>query len=106
MTSKRTKACAIKPEVKKAVYERDHGRCIVCGRAGFPHCHYIGRAQGGLGIEQNIVTLCDTCHADYDNGKHRHEIHDILREYLQGKYPGWNEKKLIYNKWEFLNDSN
>ena len=25
--------------------------------------------KGGLGIEQNVVTLCIQCHHDYDNGK-------------------------------------
>lgn len=67
--SKRSKACDIPGKVKETVFERDKGCCIVCGRPGFPNAHYLSRARGGLGIEQNIVTLCPDCHFEYDNGK-------------------------------------
>lgn len=31
----------------------------MCGSSyAMPNAHYIARAQGGLGIEENIVTLC------------------------------------------------
>ena len=63
---KETKATKIPEKVKKAVWERDGGRCIVCLRPGNPWCHFIPRSQGGLGIEENIVTLCDKCHNDFD----------------------------------------
>ena len=56
---KMTKATSIPKSVKEAVYERDGGRCILCGRNnGEPVAHVIRRSQGGKGIEQNIVTLC------------------------------------------------
>lgn len=55
---KMTKATSIPKSVKEAVYERDDGRCILCGRNnGDPVAHVIRRSQGGRGIEQNIVTL-------------------------------------------------
>ena len=59
---KMTKATSISKSVKKVVYKRDGGRCILCGRNnGEPVAHVIRRSQGGRGIEQNIVTLCPSC---------------------------------------------
>ena len=67
----RTKALAISKEVKETVYKRDRGRCILCGAVGLPEAHYIPRSKGGLGIEQNIVTLCRPCHDKLDNTTER-----------------------------------
>lgn len=78
--------------------ERDGGYCIVCGRPGSPWCHYISRAQGGLGIEQNIVTLCDKCHRRFDQSADRAALKEVLANYLRSKYLGWDEKNLIYRK--------
>ena len=67
MKSKRTKALSITPKVKKTVYERDGGRCVLCGSPhGLPEAHYIPRSRGGLGIPENIVTLCRNCHRELD----------------------------------------
>lgn len=100
MKSRRTKATDISQEVKQRVFDRDGGLCIVCHVPGMPNAHYIRRASGGLGIEQNIVTLCSRCHDSYDNGFHREEIGKVIREYLKAKYPNWREEDLIYNKWK------
>lgn len=100
MKSKRTKALEISQTVKRHVYERDKGCCVLCGSPnGLPNAHYIGRAQSGLGIEKNIVTLCPECHREYDHTPARREIKPVLREYLQGCYPDWDETKLVYKKW-------
>lgn len=96
--NKRTKALQIPPLVKRIVYERDGGRCVLCGAPGDPVAHYISRAQGGLGIEENVVTLCYGCHRAYDQGPYRAAIRAQLRAYLKGRYPGWDENKLIYRK--------
>lgn len=100
--SKRSKACAIPPEVKKAVEKRDGACCIFCA-SPYPYArgeaHFIGRAQGGLGIEQNLITVCRPCHREMDNGKDIKRYRNIAREYLQSKYPDWNEKDLIYKKY-------
>ena len=99
----RTKASKIPQSVKEAVYERDGGACILCKRPVYVEnscCHFIGRGRLGLGIEENILTLCHECHYKLDNG----EVgRDQLREYLKGKYPGWDEKKLVYTKWGWTN---
>lgn len=94
-----TKACAIPKAVKIAVWERDNHQCILCGSPhAEPHAHYISRAQLGKGIEENIVTLCDQCHKAYD-GVHRRMLRPRIREYLESKYPEWNESNLHYKKY-------
>lgn len=96
----RTKALDIPGAVKDAVWERDNRCCILCGNPqAMPNAHYISRAQGGLGIEQNIVTLCMKCHRDYDQSAARQYIREELRTYLAGKYPDWDETNLIYKKY-------
>lgn len=100
--SKRSKACEISQKVKKVVWERDNRCCIICGKLGSPNSHYISRAKGGLGIEQNIVTMCMDCHNAYDNGNNKEfkdQIRKRTKEYLQSQYEDWNEKELIYKKY-------
>lgn len=100
---KRTKMVAIPPKVRQEVEDRDGHRCIFCHS---PNCrgeaHYIGRAQGGLGIPKNLVSVCQYCHREMDNGKDIQRYRDIAKEYLMSIYPDWNEKDLVYNKWEGL----
>lgn len=97
--SKRSKACAISKAVKEAVYKRDKGRCIVCNKQGIPNAHYIRRSQGGLGIEENVVTLCMRCHSAFDDGNMRHTIGAVILDYLKYRYPNWIKDKVIYKKW-------
>ena len=67
MRSERTKACDISQKVKFAVWMRDGERCIICGsHRAMPNSHYIKRSQGGLGIEENITTMCLKCHDAFD----------------------------------------
>lgn len=95
-----TRFTAIQPATWKRVYDRDNGCCVLCERGGILQgAHFIGRAQGGLGVERNIVMLCPECHREYDQTEQREEIRAELREYLRGLYPGWNEEQLIYRKY-------
>jgi len=105
--SKMSSATDISMSVKKKVFERDNGRCIVCGNSinVMPNAHYIPRRKGGLGIEENIVTLCtnftkNQCHYKYDHTtkENREKIGKIIREYLKSKYKNWDEEKLYYKK--------
>lgn len=96
---RQTKKTRIPDRVKQAVYERDDECCIIChSNAGLPNAHYIARSQGGMGIEENIVTLCPRCHYLYDNGGKRELYKKIISEHLKDIYPGWDEKNLIYRK--------
>lgn len=97
--SRRTKALQIPKRVKDAVYERDGGRCIWCGSAeGLPEAHFISRAQGGLGIEENVLTLCRSCHRRYDQTEDRKDMRVFFQRYLQCKYQDWDEERLVYRK--------
>lgn len=99
MKTKRSKACDIPMAVKEAVWERDEHRCVVCGNSqAMPNAHFISRAKGGLGIERNIVTLCFTCHRNFDQTTQRPMFREYIKNYLRSKYPDWNEYDLLYKK--------
>jgi 5-methylcytosine-specific restriction endonuclease McrA len=98
--TKLTKALDISPKVKNAVWERDGHQCVLCGNPqAMPNCHYIARSHGGLGIEQNVVTACLSCHHRYDNTAERPIFKERIKAYLQSKYPDWDESKLTYKKY-------
>ena len=107
--AKRTKGLEIPAEVKRKVAERDsidgHPCCIWCGKPApttnplaFSNAHFISRGQGGLGIEENILTLCWECHLKLDQSTDRSKMKAVLRDYLKTKYSDWNEDKLVYRK--------
>lgn len=100
--SKRSRACDISMSVKQKVWERDNHHCINCGNPySMPNAHYISRAHGGLGIEENIVTLCHDCHHNYDNGRSKElkeHIKEKIERYLKSIYPNWDKDSLIYKK--------
>lgn len=100
MKTRRAKACDITKKVKDRVWERDGGRCIICGNhQAMPNSHFIRRSQGGLGIEENIVTMCHLCHSMYDQGCDRRTIEAYTEKYLRSHYPDWDREKLVYKKW-------
>lgn len=107
--SKRAKATDIPKKVKDKVWERDHERCIYCGsRSAMPSAHaLLSRAQGGLGIEKNVVTLCFMCHRIYDQGSNdekkkyarivgKPEIGKYIRSYLEAIYGPIREDEIKY----------
>lgn len=101
LKSKRAKACDISKKVKDIVWERDGGKCIICGsRYAFPNSHFIRRSQNGLGTEENIVTMCQRCHSMYDQGVDRRAIEAYTEAYLKSIYPNWDRTKLTYKKGE------
>lgn len=67
--------------------------------------HYIPRGRGGLGIPENAAIGCRYHHRMLDQGHEgrREEMLALFRNYLQSKYPDWDEKKLTYNRWEVEN---
>lgn len=109
--NQRTQALAIPPEVKRAVAERDSVDgwpcCIFCGKpaptdapTAYSCAHYIPRSRGGLGIEENILTLCPECHRDYDATVDRPFMEAYFQLYLQRAHPDWSEERLVYRKGE------
>ncbi len=107
MKTKRSKATDISMSVKKKVWERDDGCCVICGNSYnvMPNAHYIPRSKGGLGIEENIFTACtrltkNDCHYRFDNGtkEEKRKLKEIVKTYFQNIYPDWDEEKLYYKK--------
>lgn len=106
---KETKANDFTKSVKEAIAKRDSLEdwpcCIFCGLPApaenpiaFSNAHYIGRAQGGRGVEENGLTLCLLCHRRYDQSEHRERLREFFRSYLKSKYPDWDEEKLYYRR--------
>lgn len=91
----------IPTKVKKVVHQRDSECCIKCGiyvTWNYACAHIVPRTSGGLGIEQNIVTLCSDCHYLYDKTESRSMLYDYFVEYLTGIYPDWEREKMIFKK--------
>lgn len=104
---KDTKARDFDRNAKLAISERDSidgwPCCVNCGSAApsplaWSNAHFISRAQGGLGIPENGLTLCPECHRRYDQTTDRPVLREYFREYLQSKHAEWDESKLYYRK--------
>lgn len=65
---------------------------------GKGEAHFIPRSHGGLGIEQNLLTVCRPCHDLLDNSTKRKEMLQAAEQYLRSIYPGWDKESLIYKK--------
>jgi 5-methylcytosine-specific restriction endonuclease McrA len=63
---------AIPPKVRKAVTERDGGRCRWCGAPATEQHHVVYRSQGGKDEESNLVSLCGRHHALAHSDKRRY----------------------------------
>ncbi len=107
--NQRTKALQITTSTKKKVWERQKGKSVVSGKPITWNeccCHYVSRARGGLGIEENIVGMTYEEHMIFDLnqvGDHLTEhklFRRLAREHLEKCYPGWAEEKVIYRKWK------
>ncbi len=108
MKTKRAKATDISMKVKRAVFERDKGMCVVCHNRinVLPNAHILSRAKGGLGVETNIVTLCgnftlNKCHYKFDNGtrEERKKIEEKITAYMKSIYgENWCKKDQKYKK--------
>jgi 5-methylcytosine-specific restriction endonuclease McrA len=104
---KDTKARDFNRKVKEAISKRDSidgwPCCVYCGSAApaplvWSNAHFIARSQGGLGVEENGLTLCPECHRLYDQSLARKRMRKFFQEYLQSKYENWSEDALIYRK--------
>lgn len=117
ISSKRAKALQIPTAVKRAVAARDEVNgwtcCFWCREPApsadplaYSNAHYIARSKGGLGIEQNIITLCPRCHKTFDQPSTDDQVRtsismkEYIGKYLRDCYPGWCEEDLVYKKWQ------
>ena len=101
-------------EVKKRVWERQKGRSLFSPYSPITVeeccCHFIPRSKGGLGIEENVFGCVQRPwkneHLMFDGNilgsanVSREQMRTVVRNHLRSKYKGWNEKKLVYRKYE------
>lgn len=92
----------ISPEVRAVVYKRDSWEetpcCVFCGRPYPEVHHYVERSRGGMGVEQNLICLCPSCHRKLHNGDRNIKV--FCKAYLEDKYEGWEENAQIVQKGE------
>lgn len=114
--SKQARAREFSQKERDKIKERDYKGCIFCaagwGTEGATSMalntlsimHYIPRSKNGLGIAENGAVGCQYHHEMMDNGNkgNREEMMDFFREYLKSKYKDWDERKLVYSKWDFF----
>ncbi len=52
-------------ELRRYIFERDNGLCILCNRVGQECHHIIFRSRSTVGTHKpnNLATLCHDCHA-------------------------------------------
>lgn len=95
---------SITEDVRMTVRIRDNGRCVFCGSdENVEHsAHYIPRSEGGMGIPENVVTLCNNksinkCHQKFDFGtdEEKQIIGEKIEAHLKKHYPGWSREKVI-----------
>ena len=101
---KRKTATDIAAPVREKVKRRDNHRCVYCNTPySLQLAHvFVNRSHGGLGVEENLVTLCIEHHMTLDNGrKEKSEpIRNVVEEYLKMHYPQVDLKNLKYRKGE------
>ncbi len=60
----------------------------------------LKEVSGGLGIPENVVTLCPECHYQEDHGQNTQHYEEYIENYLKGIYgTDWSKEKLVYKKW-------
>lgn len=83
--------------VRREVYRRDGWRCALCDCSRYLQIHHvIPRGKGGSNAVQNLITLCDRCHAAAhgldldDTGITAADMEQLCLEYVQDYYvDGW-----------------
>lgn len=94
-------------ETRKAVYRRDHYRCVLCDSdEGLQIHHAVPRGKGGTSFKHNLVTLCWRCHAmvhgtkfpDWPEWMTKEEMEQAVVEYLADYYA--EVHGLFWNPWE------
>lgn len=75
-------AMTVTEETYKSVCERDHWRCVICGREEGLHLHHInGRSRLKTNYVDNCVMLCWRCHRMVH--EHNKDFRRILNEYIE-----------------------
>lgn len=91
----------ISKDTRKIVLLRDSYYDVpVCQSCGSPYnlelAHFVPRSRGGMGIPENLVTLCHKCHQASHNADDN--IRNIMLRRLEQCYEDWCESKVISKK--------
>ena len=64
--------------VRRAVFERDGWRCVMCGKAGRLECDHVTPMQREPGQDvydpNGLQTLCRSCHIEKTRAENRREL--------------------------------
>lgn len=65
-------------QVRDIVLSRDNHKCVECGKTNNLNVHHIVyRCNGGSNDSENLITLCNKCHAE----KHKEEnVYNIMEK--------------------------
>ena len=56
-------------QLRQGVLQRDHWTCQNCGALSNLEVHHIQyRSRSGEDTEENLITLCDSCHGQLHRG--------------------------------------
>ena len=96
-------SAGIDKETRRKVYRRDGFRCALCDSTQYIQIHHaVPRGQGGTNNIQNLITLCQDCHAlahgiDLRGWGAKQEVAEqAIVEYLADYYA---ENGVIWNPW-------
>ncbi len=73
-----------------AIHERDHHKCVICGRYVSPNekFHHEPPGPGRSDEIEKGVTLCLGCHMERHFGKNGNAIRARIKQYLGSIYGG------------------
>ena len=78
-------------KAKLAALERDNYSCSICGSTEWIEVHHLKyRSKGGTDNLDNLICLCDICHAKQHEGENVHNImmKQISHRRMDGKTQG------------------
>lgn len=82
-----TKRIFVKDTVYDEVYERDKGRCRICGRTNIQihHIIYRSEAKNLINDSSNCIMLCFECHQMVHSDKHYWQpiLLNMNKEYMK-----------------------
>lgn len=95
--SKRSLATMIPKSVRANVKLRDNNMCVVCGSMHNIELHHlVERSLGGMGIENNLMCLCQYHHRELHNG--RGEVLQRVQDYMDIIYPYVTKNERKYRR--------
>ncbi len=70
-------------KLRRRVFERDGGECIICHAGATDVHHVIFRSAGGADSMENCVSLCRSCHSRYAHGEREKHWQGEFLKYLK-----------------------